>query len=68
MTLDVSAWDWWVAANERRQVLILRKHSIGLLPHEEPELEILQGLADSIVDMVHPEIREPQGRTLEEKP
>lgn len=41
---------WWDAANERRQRLILKKHGGELLSDEERELELLQQLADKILD------------------
>ena len=59
MKMDPNAWDWWVQANDRRQVLINRKHSIGLAAPEKPELEILQGLAESIMDAASPKTKDP---------
>jgi len=55
--LDVNSWDWWAQANERRQFLILEKHQeggAGLSREQAVELQILQDLAESIMNAVSP--------------
>ena len=55
--IDPNAWDWWVDANDRRQWLILVKYQeggLGLSPEQAAELEILQGVAELIVNAVSP--------------
>jgi len=50
MSVDANDWPWWEKANDRRQELIVRKHTKGDLTRtEEVELEVLQRLADTII-------------------
>lgn len=51
--------EWWGKANDRRQRLIVQKHrGDGITRHEERELEILQDLAEKVIensDLFQPE-------------
>jgi hypothetical protein len=48
---DPNDWDWWIAANWRRQLLINLKHEHGgLTPDQEQEYRLLQEIAEVIVN------------------
>ena len=52
---DPNDWGWWEVANDRRQALIERRHlKGGLTPDESQELDVLQGVAELIVDTFSP--------------
>jgi hypothetical protein len=53
--MDANDWGWWEHANDRRQTLIERKHmKDDLTPLEIQELDVLQDLAELIVDKFSP--------------
>jgi hypothetical protein len=52
---DPTTWEWWTLANDRRQLLIYRKHFLNdLTLDEEAEITLLQKVAELIVDSVSP--------------
>lgn len=53
--MNLPPWSehWWAKANDRRQRLIAKKHrGGGLTPLQERELEMLQKVADAVLDYV----------------
>ena len=50
--MNLPPWvsDWWSVANDRRQRLIVKKHTGSLTKRQEEELVLLQKVAEAILE------------------